>query len=366
MSKNSLLTTSVFLSTLTPVGLCQANDWDLSGGVVIIHQRPDVAHIKNETTASADVILSQQQTGNGWVVHVEAASTLDSMGVANMLPEANSDAGSAQDEQGKGRLQMSELYYQYRFSANQQLSAGLIDVSGFFEQSRIASDEATQFLGASFTGNPIIEFPDYALGAVYQHDVVNGPVLRAAVSSSNGIADNSTRSYSQLLSVREKDKGVFAIVSASWKTPAYLFRLGAWANTAAHSTLDGNSGNADNYGVYLLAGYQHGQHAVNTRFGLANDKVSKASAFTSVGYQYSSGAYVFGAGAARAFLSSDVIDPLLDDTKQYELYLRYALTQVVFLTGDVQRIFNSDFGEQSENRDQAHTVYGLRFSYLFG
>jgi porin len=333
---------------------------------VIIHQRSDAAHINNETTASADVILSRLNAGDGWVVHVEAASTLDSMGVANRLPEANSDAGSAQDEQGKGRLQLSELYYQYKFSANQQLSAGLIDVSGFFEQSRIASDEATQFLGASFTGNPIIEFPDYALGAVYQHELANGPVLRAAVSSSNGIADNSTRSYSQLLSVREKDKGVFAVVSASWKTPAYLLRLGAWANTAAHSTLDGNSGNADNYGVYLLAGYQHGQHAVNTRFGLANDNVSKASAFTSVGYQYSTGAYVLGAGAARAYLSANVVDPLLDDTQQYEVYVRYAVTQAVSLTGDIQRIYNSDFGELSENRDQAHTVYGLRLSYLLG
>ena len=117
------------------------------------------------------------------------------------------------NKDSKGRLQLSELYYQYRFSSTQQISVGLLDMSGFFEQSRIASDETTQFLGTYFTGNPLIEFQDYTLGMVYEHELVKDVALRAAVSSSNGLADNSTRSYNDVLSITELEKGVFAITS---------------------------------------------------------------------------------------------------------------------------------------------------------
>jgi len=142
-------------------------------------------------------------------------------------------------------------------------------------------------------------------------------------------------------------------------------RLGAWINTADHSTLEATASNADNYGVYFLAGYTKGNHGLNTRLGLANSKVSMASGFSSVSYQYSYDAYVLGAGAARVYLSSAESDELLDDTQQYEVYLRYAMTNAVFLTADIQQIYNSDFGRQTENRDRSNTVYGLRFSYLF-
>ncbi len=366
MRKNCFVTTLALVSLPVYCGPINNSTWDFSGSVVITHQATDEPHIRNETEGSGDIIFSQQADNHSWVVHIEASTTLNTMGVASVLPEANSDAGSAQNDAGKGRLQLSELYYQQQISQHQLLSVGLLDVSGFFEQSRIASDETTQFLGASFTGNPVIEFPDYTLGLVYEHTFTGGPVWRAAVSSSNGIADNSNRSYSQLLSVKEQDKGIFAISSVSWKSEAYLMRLGAWVNTADHSTLDETASNADNYGVYFLAGYTRGNHGLNTRLGLANSKVSKASGFSSVSYQYSYDAYVLGVGAARVYLSSAEPDTLLDDTLQYEVYLRYAMTNAVFLTADIQQIYNSDFGQRAENRDRSNTVYGLRLSYLFG
>ena len=71
-----------------------------------------------------------------------------------------------------------------------------------------------------------------------------------------------------------------------------------------------------------------------------------------------------GAGIARAFLSDKEPNTALNDTTHYEVYLRYDITQAIFLTGDIQHIVNSDFGVLNENRGVGVTVYGLRLSYL--
>ncbi len=364
INANATLIT-IFLAAFSFAGLATAADWHTSGGLVITHQSTNEYHINNETEASTDLIINRQTEAGQWLGHIEASTTPNVKMVSGILPEANSDVGSALDKDNEGRVQLSELYYNYEFNANQVITTGLLDVSGFFEQSRIASDETTQFLGASFTGNPSIEFPDYTLGLIYEHTLETGSVLRAAIANSNGIADNTERSYSQLLSVEDDNKGLFAIASGSWKSNTWLLRVGAWANTADHESIDGKSNSLSNYGSYLLAGYRLGKHAFNMRLGLANQEVSQASGFTSIGYQFKQGDYVMGAGVARAFLSAKEPNRALGDTAHYEVYVRYALTRRVFLTGDVQHIVNSNFGVLNENRDEGITVYGFRLSYLF-
>ena len=101
------------------------------------------------------------------------------------------------------------------------------------------------------------------------------------------------------------------------------------------------------------------------RLGLANDEVSKAVAFSSVGYQYRFAKYVFGVGLARAYLSSEVRDDNAKDTEQYELYLRYAVTPMLYFTADLQNIVNSDFIASETNQSRRDTVFGLRLSWLF-
>ncbi|MCF4007842.1 carbohydrate porin [Rheinheimera sp. UJ63] len=358
---------SAFIA-LTPL-TTQASSWDFSGGVVLTHQQTDEQQVANETAASADLLLTKQQLSGSWVIHLEASSSPKTAGISRLLPEANTDAASALSKEDNGRFQLSELFYQHQFSDLQTLSVGLIDISGFFEQSRIASDEATQFLGAFFTGNPLIEFPDYTLGVVYEQHLTAGPVLRAAFASSNGLADNDARSYSQLLTVNEKDKGVFAITSISWRQSDYLFRLGVWANTAAHVRLDDSDQEQANYGLYLLAGYQLGKHAWNVRLGAANDRVSTAGAFAGVSYQFSHNNYVLGLAMARAYVGQQIISderPVNADTQQYEMYLRYAITPTVFITADIQSIVNSDFTAAEDQSNRVSQVYGARLTWLFG
>ena len=237
-------------------------------------------------------------------------------------------------------------------------------MSALFEQSRIASDENTQFLGAFFVANPTIEFPDYTLGVVYEGALSQDLVLRAAVTSSKGLADNPARSYSQLLSVDDRE-GSFAIASASWEDERWLLRAGIWLNASDHRTLDGSRRDKDNYGAYVLAGYERGRHAANLRYGAANRNVSRGARFASLAYRYQSGPVAIGAGIARAFLSPE--EPLqpLDDTDQTEVYLRYAVTESVFVTADVQLISNSNYGAAADIRNEDTVVAGIRLTWLY-
>jgi len=349
----------------TSESFAETTPWEITGNVVITHQTTNESHIRNESAGSADLVVQRQYGSGTWLGHIETSTTPGSNGVSSMLPEANADIGSALDEDNEGRIQLSELYYTHLFSSDQIISAGLLDVSGFFEQSRLASDETTQFLGTFFSGNPTIEFPDYTLGIVYEAGLSHGVVLRGALAGSDGLADNPERSYSQLLSVDDDDKGLFGIASASWKARSWLLRAGAWLNTADHQTLDMTSDNQANYGAYMLAGYKKNRHAANIRLGLANPDVSQAAAFASAAYRYQSGPYTAGAGVGRVFLSSQEPSTSLDDTDQYELFLRYTLRKGLFLTGDVQRIVNSDFGTSHDNRHQHATVYGVRLTWLY-
>lgn len=94
-----------------------------------------------------------------------------------MLGEVNGDAGSALNGNGDGRLQISELRYALPVRDFGTLSFGLLDPTAFLDTtshanptagpdfSGIANDETTQFLGNSFVNNPVVEFPDYTLGA---------------------------------------------------------------------------------------------------------------------------------------------------------------------------------------------------------
>lgn len=343
----------------------QSADWRASASLVAAYQSTNAPSIADESAAAANLILRRGNAASEWLVHLEAGTTPKGTGISGVLPEANAIAGSALDSSGLGRAQLSELYHQRTFDGARVLSLGYLDVSGFFEQSRIASDETTQFLGASFKSNPTIDFPDYTLGAVYEHPTASGPVWRAALTSSNGLANNPDRSYSQLLSVHNDRKGAFAITSLSWRNEASLLRLGIWANTSDHEAVDGSRRGLHNHGVYLLTGHRQGRHALNYRLGFANDKVSQAAAFTSLGYQYRQERQVLGLGAARAFLSTQVSDKALGDTVHYEAYLRHTLAPGIFLTGDVQYILNSNFGTSTTTRNQGITVYGLRLTWLY-
>lgn len=336
----------------------------VSGGVTGTYQTTTDRRVEPEFTASADLVLTYARNRGEWRLYIEGNSTPRPNGVSSLLPEANTDAGSALDENRQGRVQISELNYTHRFGESVRVSAGLVDVSGYFDQSRIASDESTQFLGVSFVQNPAIEFPDYALGLVYEQDLTAHTVWRAGLSGSHGLADNANLSYGQLVDVDDPGKGVFAVTSLAWRDPAWLTRAGLWIHTAPHDSLDGMRTGLSNGGVYWLGGWRQAPHGVNLRLGIANREVSRVARFAGLAYRLRQAPWVWGIGAARMFLSPDEPDPALDDTTQYETYLRYRFANGWFATGDVQHLVNSNFDRSGAVHDRRVTVYGLRLTRL--
>lgn len=337
---------------------------DISGGVTATYQSSKEGYIRSELTFSADLVMAWQLEKDEFYIYLEGNSSPLNNGISSILPEANADAGSALDKDRKGRIQISEIGYRLRLSDRQTLSMGLLDVTAYFDQSRIASDENTQFMGVSFVQNPTIEFPDYTLGVVYENLIDSNTAFRAAILSSNGIADNPNLSYTQLLDVHENGKGLFSIAAITKKNNNWLFRGGTWVNSADHESLDSSQKRQNNYGGYLLLGYQQGRHGINFRAGGANPDVSITESFAGVSYQYRRAPWIFGAAAAQLFLSSQILDKTMDDTTQYETYLRYQINQKFFITGDLQHLKNSNFNNLNVPYDNQQMLYGLRFTYL--
>ena len=186
-----MMVASGFYSIIT-----HADDgFSMTGGLTSAYQVTSDSRIKPEFTTSVDLVLTYARSRGEWRLYAEGNSTPRTVGVSSVLPETNTDAGSALDRHHRGRLQVSELNYMHRFDAGMSITAGLMDVSGYFDQSRIASDENTQFLDVSFVQNPTIEFPDYALGLVYEQGLNANAVWRVGVTSSHGLANNPNLSY---------------------------------------------------------------------------------------------------------------------------------------------------------------------------
>jgi hypothetical protein len=98
-------------------------------------------------------------------LYVEGNTTPFHDGVSRRIPEANTDAGTALNRSGEGRIQVSELRLIWPIFQGSHVHLGLLDATGFLDVSQIANDENLFFLGGPFVNNPTIEFPDYALGA---------------------------------------------------------------------------------------------------------------------------------------------------------------------------------------------------------
>ncbi len=337
---------------------------EITGGTTMTYLSSDNDNINNELTFSSDLVFTWSLDQDSFYLYLEAYNSPKSNAISSILPEANTDAGSALDEDSKGRIQISEIGYRYIIDQSQSLTFGLIDVSGYFDQSRIASDENTQFLGVSFVQNPTIEFPDYALGMVYKNSFQTGLVFRSAVSSSHGISDNPNLSYSQLVDINSDNKGLFLISSLSQHLGDWLFKGGVWLNTADHQTFDNSDSDKSNYGGYLLTGYQVNGHGINLRLGTSKESVSLAENFIGVSYQYKQASWAFGLGAAKIFLSDSISNAANKDTQQLETYARYKINTNFLITADMQYLRNSNFNFTDVIYTENQKLLGLRLTYL--
>jgi hypothetical protein len=339
--------------------------WRSVGGVTTTLQMTSDSRIDPELLGSGDLVLERLFPRGSFRIYIEANTTPAGNGVSSVIPEANTDAGSALDENREGRLQISELAYEHTLGERSQFTIGMLDVTGYFDQSRISSDENTQFLGVSFVQNPTIEFPDYTLGVVVEKSLSKALMLRAAVTSSNGISDNPNVSYAQLLDVANRDKGVFAIASATCKHPKWHVRSGCWTNTASHFNLAGTREDLPNYGLYMLGGVTLPRGGLNIRLGTTNDNVSRVARYAALSYQYVQNRITIGLGVGRMFLSERERSPDQESSIQYESYLRWDISDNILATIDLQHMINPNFDHTGLRTDPEITIIGVRLTYFF-
>lgn len=332
-----------------------------------IYQNPNASALTSSNTFSGDVGLQYQREKTAYFAHIEGCSTPVQTSAAHLLPQSNSDAGSALDHRNQGRIQLSELFMTWQYSPQTEWSFGLIDATAYMDSGVISNDENTQFISAPLVNNPIIDFPDYTLGAVVKRDYGNYLVSRLLLSSSHGLADNPRRNYSQAFEIGQDDKGLFIDVEAGFETEKQSVALGGWMHTAPHQSLsDVNQTNLHNYGFYLNAYQNFGKHGFEGRLAYANPEVSSGELFASLTYQYQHTDWTFGSGYSWTKTSNRITDPLYrHDSQLLEIYLRYPLQHSFELTPSLQFFEQPDYNHDEVQLDDFLWSANLRFSYAF-
>lgn len=359
-SKYPLLIPVIIMS---PYALADKPGSYLGAGITAIYQHANDSRINNELWASFDITAKKAMGKGEWYLYVEGNKSPRTAGVSSVIGEANFDAGSALDQNGKGRFQVSELHYTLPLGKG-RLQAGLLYVPSNLDNSDVANSELNQFLSATLVNNPTIEFPDYTLGMSWKLELgENKPSYNFVLASSHGLSNNPNKSYSELFKVDESGKGVFAAAELTMPLAGTAFRLGAWTNTSDHTYLDGSSGTTNNYGLYTSIDGEFSKTKWNLRLGMANDKVSEAANFIGLAMERSFDRITMGAGITRTGLSDKVTTAGKDDRTQAEIYAKYELHKGLFISPSVQYIKNSGFDSSGSSFRQNLNVYSLRLQY---
>lgn len=336
----------------------------IEGGFTATLQSSNDSRVNDEATASFDLVAKIPNGKGKWIAYIEGNLSPRLNGISSVLGEANGDAGSALDRDGKGRMQVSELHYSRTFGKD-SMTVGLLNPACVFDSSEVANDETAQFLGASFVNNPAIAFPDYTLGAcVHFEEGKSRPGINLLLTSSHGLGDNPNVSYSELFDINADGKGVF-IGAELYKTISNSqWRVGVWTSTADHSYLDGSGNIGNNYGIYLTTDHKLGNSNINLRLGMANDEVSEAANFASIAVEIPIASQTLGVGLSQTGLS-DKVGTGKDDMKHTEVYLRFDINDSFHITPSVQLIQNSGFDNTGSSFDKDMAVYSVRASYAF-
>lgn len=208
MKRTSLPTAALCLAAVTPAAHGTERAYSLSGGITFTAQHVDDDRVDAEGLASGDLFVTAPFLGGDWTLHFEGSVTPETGRVASVVGEANTDAGTVRSPGRRGNAQISEIRYERRLAGGRTLTLGMLETAAWFDSAATAIDENTQFMGLSFKHNLTIEFPDYALGAVYQHPLsADGAELRVGLSSSHGLADNPGASYAQALDITATTRG---------------------------------------------------------------------------------------------------------------------------------------------------------------
>lgn len=365
------------VSACVVTGLTMAAESDapsISGSVTATAQTTSDDRVDDEIQGSAD-LAGELPLGPGSLnIHVEGSTTTSNDGIAALIGEANGDAGSALDDQGRGRLQVSELFYTLNLN-EATLNMGLLDPTSNLDTDAIANDENVQFLAGTLVNNPTIEFPDYTLGVSLDAEPETaGMGYHIFVGSSHGLGDNTERDYADLFQLDADHKGVFTAAEGVLKAADLTVRLGMWWNSSDHAKLEdlqiGNDNDTihdttHNWGLYGSLNGAIGSGNWSLRSGWADPTVSEAAWSLGAALEYPVyTATTAGLGVVHTAASDD-LGPNVDDNLLAELYLRFDIDTHLQITPILQYVRNPGFDNTEEVIDQDQWLAGLRLHVPF-
>ncbi|KOR30077.1 hypothetical protein TI03_00440 [Achromatium sp. WMS1] len=303
-------------------------------------------------------------------VHVEGATTVGDNDVSAVIGESNGDAGSATDQDGNGRVQISELFYALPLLNKGSISFGMLDPTANLDTSDVANDETTQFLAGPLINNPTIAFPDYTIGLSLDAEPESmGFGYHLFLGSSHGLGDDiNTSKYHRLLQLDQDGKGIFAAVEGVWKQHNLTTRFGVWLNSADNAHLDDADKTSKNYGFYGVLNGSMDTSTWGIRFGWSDPSVSEANWSLGAAVEHPvNGVGILGIGLTYTIASDNLQDDPDNDfmaanNMVAEIYLRLdKLTEHLQITPLVQYIDNSGYN----SADTVPTdvwVFGTRFN----
>lgn len=321
-------------------------------------------HINDEGNGQLYLYGGMDMGPGSWNMEVRGGTTPRTNGVSSFYG-SNALVGETTDENGNGRLAVTQLFYQLP-TPNGHLSMGLLDITAAFDNNTVANTEYEQFMAGAFVNNPTIAFPSFVLGAEYQGHVTDQLDLHLFAGSDSGLEDGD-HSYHGVFNIDGKRdgyrKGAFTSAELDWQNPnGQALKGGIWYDTGDSAELDG-TGSGNGYGLFALAETPLGHGTLQGRVGLANDKVVEAANFLSVAYQLpiklTQRDSTLGLAVARTGASSklSVDDPVY----QAEAYWRINLAGTLYVSPDLQYIVNPNFDASMDNVWVAGVRAGLSF-----
>jgi len=116
---------------------------------------------RTDGSYSADITLSKEfkEISGRAFLHLEGGQGAGLEDNLTLYSNVNRDADDHEN------VRVTEIWYeQGLFKDNAAVTFGKLDPTAYFDQSEVANDETTQFLGRIFRNSPTIEFPDNGLG----------------------------------------------------------------------------------------------------------------------------------------------------------------------------------------------------------
>jgi len=324
------------------------------------------SNINKDVIGSIDLVINAD-IGPGTLHIYGEGSTTPTISASSVLAGANADAGTAIDENGKGRVQLSAIAYNFDIDTL-NVSLGVQDLTIFADATAISNDETSQFLAGPLVNNPAITFPDYTPSLVLSHgaeDTVNVTLL---VANAYGLGDNPSANYADLFKFgRDKNsglkKGIFVLGELRLQD-AVGVTVGGWTRTSELPQHLGGTNRSSAFGIYANAdGAMGGNTLWSARSGWNSAKATDeiiSHASIAIEHSYTED-HVIAFGVAWNGLSPDFRSTYANAANPMvaELYYRWQINEYIAISPDIQYWSNAN----SLSATTAGTIGGSAWVY---